>query len=211
MFLAKVQALASFCSDFPPSRPFTNLERSGLLCCCRSCERTGRRFGSASAPPPSLDPAPIAEGTIRCLLILSHVAGSSAVARRQTKRLRVFRFGCLQLCFPAMLSSHRFPESHLDKQYPSNVRGQPVGGGRPVRRGRRRARLESRMRSRSGKKLRRSRSRGRGGGIPGARRGTRTGGKRLLPAATHQHITQVTSYTPHFVWNAAARRAEWYR
>lgn len=35
--------------------------------------------------------------------------------------------------------------------------------------------------------------------------------KKLLPAATHQHITPVTSYTPHFIWNAAAPRAEWYR
>lgn len=25
----------------------------------------------------------------------------------------------------------------------------------------------------------------------------------LFPAATHQHITPVTSYTPHFIWNAA--------
>lgn len=30
--------------------------------------------------------------------------------------------------------------------------------------------------------------------------------KRLLPTATHQHITPVTSYTPHFIWNAVARR-----
>lgn len=52
-------------------------------------------FGNVSAPRPSLDEAPIAEGTIRCLLILRHVAGSSAVSRRQTKRLDVFIFGCL--------------------------------------------------------------------------------------------------------------------
>lgn len=30
--------------------------------------------------------------------------------------------------------------------------------------------------------------------------------KQLLPAATDQHITPVTSYTPHFIWNAAARQ-----
>ena len=30
--------------------------------------------------------------------------------------------------------------------------------------------------------------------------------KQLLPAATHQHITPVTSYTPHFIWNAVARQ-----
>lgn len=28
----------------------------------------------------------------------------------------------------------------------------------------------------------------------------------LLPYATHQHITPVTSYTPHFIWNAVARQ-----
>lgn len=28
--------------------------------------------------------------------------------------------------------------------------------------------------------------------------------KQLLPAAMHQHITPVTSYTPHFIWNVTA-------
>lgn len=30
--------------------------------------------------------------------------------------------------------------------------------------------------------------------------------KQLLPAATHQQITPVTSYTPHLIWNAVARQ-----
>lgn len=34
--------------------------------------------------------------------------------------------------------------------------------------------------------------------------------KQHLPAAMHQHITPVTSYTPHFIWNVVARQAEWY-
>lgn len=52
-----------------------------------------------SAPWPSLDEAPIAEGTIRCLLVLRHVAGSSAVSRRQTKQLHVFFLGLVVFSF----------------------------------------------------------------------------------------------------------------
>ena len=42
------------------------------------------------------------------------------------------------------------------------------------------------------------------GAVP--RRKTWRERKLLLPAATHQHITPVTSYTPHFIWNAVARQ-----
>lgn len=64
LFLAKVQALASFCSDFlhPALSQIGALGAFMLL----RLQADREMFGNVSAPRPSLNEAPVAEGTIRC-------------------------------------------------------------------------------------------------------------------------------------------------
>lgn len=105
-----------------------------------------------SAPRPSLDEAPIAEGTIRCLLILRHVAGSSAVSRRQTKRLDVFYIWLFLACFSGYAEQSLIPQEPFGQTVSVKCQ-RATREGRLVHRGQCRAHLRSRMRSHSGKKL----------------------------------------------------------
>lgn len=164
LFLAKVQALASFCSDFlhPALSQIGALGAFMLL----QLQADREMFGNVSAPRPSLNEAPVAVGTVRCFLIL-----------RRNKCSAMF------LCLAAV-SQLRSSIPHEHGQTVSVKCQRATRGGRPVRRGQCRgqclARLKSRMRSHSGNKLWTSLPTAETGGIPGD-----TDGKEAPPPSCH--------------------------